>query len=470
MVVGAKTVSVLLAQVSAVVLPFFLAPEDFGIFGISIFFVGLLVLVGDFGLGTELIRRTEDFEEALHIAFTMRVILGLVLLGFSAPIGYLAAAFYGDSRLLFPTMVAALAVVVNAWTLVPRTISLRSLDFRRAVIPDQVGKIALASSAIFLATLGFAYWSLVIGSLVGPLVAALIYKYYAPWHVKWRMDRQLAKRLVDFGKFVTLASLATFVAYSIDKVIVGAAIGLTQLGYYLVAYSWAVGVPSSVESVLSGVTYPIFGSIRNHVERIRKAFSEVLRLFGYVGVFIGAGVIVLSDTLVTTVLGTRWTPAIVPMQVLAVAGFCLGWVSICGDLITAAGKPKVVTLISVLGVLLVGTTLVPAVLEFGLTGAALSVSTSLIVLAAISRVLACREVGGHLRSELRDELLTPVVSGTLGAIVTWSVGLVSPENFVGLFMRFLAYVLSYVCFLELATGRRFIAELRSVARLAFERG
>ena len=468
-VLWAKVLSVILAQTGAVVLPLFLQPDDFGIFGVVIFFVGLVVLIGDFGFGTELIRRTERIDDALATAFSIRIILGFVLLGASVGIGFVIAIFYRDSRLFLATIVASLALMIGVGTLVPRTLALRALNFKLAILPDQLGKIALAVSAISLAVLGWGYWSLVFASLVGPSVAVISYRRLVPWHVGWQIDREIGKTIVNFGKFVTLGALAVFVANSVDKLIIGYALGLTQLGYYFLAYSWAVGVPSSLQSILGGVTYPIFGKLKGEPERLRRALSEMFRLFSYMGVFVAFGIVAISDPFVGLVLGSQWAPAVMPMRILSAAGFSLGWVLISGDALNAIGKPRLVTWMHALGLALVSFTLYPLAILFGLVGAASSVSLGLVTLAALSRLLVNRELHADLGTQLKVELLIPLASGLLAVLSSWAAGLALPLSLFGLVLRFGIFVAVYVVSMQMITRQRFLTELWSVTRMALRR-
>src|SRR3972149_1889721 len=86
-----KAIGTLAGRLTQVVLPLFLLPSDFGIFALAVLFSGILGLVGEFGMSTELIRRKDRFEEAANTAFLIRLTMTMVLIAAATVVGWVAS-------------------------------------------------------------------------------------------------------------------------------------------------------------------------------------------------------------------------------------------------------------------------------------------------------------------------------------------------------------------------------------------
>src|SRR6266571_5268410 len=199
-ILAAKIVSIVLAQAAAILLPLWLDPVQFGILGIVYAFVGAIGLAGDFGLSTDLIRRSDDLNVAYETAFSIRTGLGFALLLAAIPAAYLAVVVYQDSRLFLATVLYAVTIPLAAFSLIPRVKATKALDFPRAVLPDQVGKAVVSGVSIALVALGFGYFGPIFGGILGTIVGSILFYKVVPWKPGWRLDPRMARSLVALAE------------------------------------------------------------------------------------------------------------------------------------------------------------------------------------------------------------------------------------------------------------------------------
>ncbi len=378
------------------------------------------------------------------------------------------ALLYADLRLQLLIIVLALSVVLNAFTFVPRILATRRLDFKRAAVPDHVSKSVAPLASIGLAVLGMRYWSLAYGLLLGGVAAVVTYAVMVPWKPAIRWRRDLAKQLLTFGGLVTAAKLATVVAHGVDNLLVGYILGIGPLGFYLLAYSWAVVVPSNLSSIFGSVGYPIFSRIQDDRERLRRSYLESVRLYALVVTAIAAGVLVLAHPFVTTVFGATWLPAIPPMQVLALSGFIVGLAGLAFGVLYAAGRPRDVLVASVAEALVIAVAVPPALVLFGLVGAAFVSVAGAVAVFGLSQTAVSRHLGARGR-DLFPYFVDPVVSGlvaSLGVLVLQAFLGVSLLSFL---MATAAFLILYVVTMTALTRGGFLREMRDLGALALRR-
>src|SRR3990170_2090232 len=460
-----KMAGTIIGRISQLVVPLFLLPSDFGIFALAVFFSGLLAIGSDLGISMDLIRRKDGLEEALPTAFTLRMAVATILVVTSLGVGWAASIAYSEPRLAFPIVLLSIGLLFQALSMVPRAIATRALDFRRAAVPDSAGKFSGSFLTIGLAILGLGYWSPVYGTLAGVIIGCLLQFLATRWRPRFELRRDVARRMIRFGQFVTLATIANFVAHSVDNAIVGALLGLAPLGFYTIAYSWGVYFTSNLTSVLAPVTYPVLARVSESPERFRRAVFENLRYYGWVAWCLTAGVAVLGPTFVLAVYGPVWQASVAPMQLLAPVGLLIGYGAITGDALYALGRSRTVFLLTWLEVAILVVLLPPATLYGGLPGTSLAALVGAVVLSFATARTTSRLVGATSSDWFRT-LAPPMAASLFAAVITSIALLFLPPSLTTLGIGVIAFILLYVLAMEAFTRRRFLADLRGVLRLA----
>lgn len=460
-----KILGTITGRISLIILPLFLLPFDFGIFALAVVFAGILSVVGDMGMSTELVRRKKRFAEAANTAFSLRILLALGLLAASVAVGWGASIIFSEPRLALPVVVLAIGLPLQAIGMVPRIVATRALDFRRAAVPDSVGKFTGALGTIALAMFGFAYWSPVYGTVLGIAVGTVLLLSFSRWRPRWEFHSELARDVTTFGKFVMLTTFSNLVAHSLPNAIVGLFLGVAPLGYYVIAYSWGVQFSSGVSSILISVGYPVLARVSGTPARMKHVFKENIRYYGYVGAYLAVGIAVLAPMFVSALYGDVWKPAIAPMQVLAITGLLLGCSAIAGNALYAAGRPRTVFNVSWLEAGLILLLLPPATFFGGLLGASLAALVGASVLTFGLTLSSNRELG-LTWADWSEVIKRPTVAGSIMAVVGAPLAFLLPSSIPNVLL--VGGVISgvYVSVLQLLSRGVFLSDLKAAIRLA----
>ena len=182
-------------------------------------------------------------DEQLSTLFWINVALGLALTLAFAALAPALVAFYREPRLLWITPVLGLGFFLNGLGVQHSALIQRHLRFGAGAAIDIAALVASTAVGILMAWRGFGYWALVGSSLVNPTVSSLGSWLVAGW-LPGRPRRGVGiLSMVRFGGTVTLNSLLVYVAYNLDKVLLGRFAGADALGIYGRGYQ-LVSIPT----------------------------------------------------------------------------------------------------------------------------------------------------------------------------------------------------------------------------------
>lgn len=301
---------------STLVLARLLVPSDFGLLALATLAIGLFGLFRDLGLGSTLVLRQDLDRRALGTILTLMVGSSLVLAALVSAVSPLAAAVFDEPRLTQILPPLTLTLVLGAFAWFYGAMMQRELRFRRQFAFAMVQTAVYAPAAIVLAALGAGVWSLVIAQLLGGLASCVSVAWLAPYHVRPRFDRAVARDVLGSGSGFMAQGWLAFVEENVDFVVVGRALGATGLGYYSMAYRLGETPLRAIAGPIAQVTFPRFARMHAEDEPVDAPFLSVLRLVALVTCPLGVILSATADPFVRGVLGEQWVPMTGALTVL----------------------------------------------------------------------------------------------------------------------------------------------------------
>jgi O-antigen/teichoic acid export membrane protein len=148
-----------------------------------------------------------------------------------------------------------------------------------------------------------------------------------------------------------VSSLGYATARNVDYAIVAGALGAAQTGLYWRAYQLAFEYQGKLTLVMQTVAFPVFARTRD-LDHMRRVRYRIVRAHAVVIFPLLAAFVVVAPVLVPWLYGEQWEAAVVPSQILAVAGFASPVLAGVGPFVLALGRPRrlmVVNWLSALG-------------------------------------------------------------------------------------------------------------------------
>lgn len=268
-----------LRLLSNLVLTRLLFPEAFGLMALVNGFMTALQMFTDLGIRTSIISDKDgEAPRFLNTAWTLSVMRGAGLWLVSCALAWPAARFYGQPQLLELLPVAGLQALILGFHSTASSALSRNLLLGRLTVID------LGVQAVALLTMGLvawrteSVWALVVGGLTNAVLRTVLSHTVLPG-VKNRFlwDREAARKLIRFGRWIFISTILTYVADKSDRLILGATMAIATLGVYNVAAFMAQAIQDGLFILAQKVLLPLYarlaevdaGGLRARILRVR---------------------------------------------------------------------------------------------------------------------------------------------------------------------------------------------------------
>lgn len=272
-----------------------LFPEAFGLMALVQLVIAGASMMSDFGLRSAIVSDPRGNDPAfLNTAFTLQILRGGVL---SMAILLLAgpmARFYDEPQLAEILMLSALIPLISGFN------STRILSASRELILGRLTILMLTSqSSGILAMIALAWWmqsvwALAIGGVVTVTVLAILSHLLLPGpRDRIGFEWAAARRLFGFGKYIFLATLATFLIGQGDKAVLGKYVSLDELAIYNIGFFLASVLWLLSRSLNDQIVFPLYARTppNESLENRRRLGKARFALTGVV--MLGTGAIAL---------------------------------------------------------------------------------------------------------------------------------------------------------------------------------
>jgi len=271
---------------SNLVLARLLFPEAFGTMAlVTVLLVGLTML-SDLGIqpAIQSSRRGDD-PAFLNTAWTLNMIRAGILFAAACALAWPVAWFYEEPILSQLIPVAALSLPLLALEPTRAETASRHMLLGRLTLLEVTAQVISITAMLILAWATQSIWALVIGNLVAAAARAGLAWVMLPGIVnRIQLDRDCARELIHYGRWIFFSTVAGFLVLQSDKLILGGFLSMEQLGLYNIGFFLA-GFPLMLGQLLvQRLMIPIYRSSPPsesrenflHLRRIRFMLSGLL--------------------------------------------------------------------------------------------------------------------------------------------------------------------------------------------------
>ncbi len=295
------------------------SPADFGVVSAALIVIGVSSMFSRLGLGPALVQRPELEQRHIDTAFSTSVLMGLGLGGLVWLGAGWAAEFFRTPGVEPVLRVLAVVFPLQGLAAVAGSLMMRELRFRWMANIDVISYgIGFGAIGITLALLGLGVWALVLGQIAQLVIKTGILLSGQPPRLRSLPERRAFRELMYFSGGFTLAKVANQLAQQGDYLMVGRFLGPAALGYYGRAYHLMSAPAGGFGTILDSVLFPMMARVQTDEKRLASAYRRGIALIALVVLPASAALVVLAPEVIHVLLGPRWTPVIVPFQILAV--------------------------------------------------------------------------------------------------------------------------------------------------------
>jgi O-antigen/teichoic acid export membrane protein len=306
--------------VFGIILARILSPREFGLIGLLTFFLVIAQTIVDSGFTSALIRKTKCTQDDYSTVFYFNVLGSLflyILLFFSSKS---IASFYNEPQIEFLLKVMGLSIVINAFSIVQRTILTKNINFKLQTKISVLASIISGPLAIWMAMMGFGVWSLVGLALSRFFVTTVLLWILMNWIPALTFSKKSFNELFSYGSKLLLSGLINTSFTNIYTLIIGKYFSVIHLGYYTRAKQFTDLPSMNMNSIIGRVTFPVLSTLQDDKIEFKKKFQRIVKVSMFISFTLMFGLAAVAEPLVITLIGEKWRPIIIYLQLLCFAG------------------------------------------------------------------------------------------------------------------------------------------------------
>ena len=291
----------------------FITVAEYGVWGLLLVSSAVIFALAQIGINDKYIQQdSPDQEKAFQLAFTLQLVLSLIFVVVFAVTMPLFALLFDNWDIVAPGLVLALAIPATAfqtplWTFYKRMDYLKQ---RRIQAIDPVLSITIA---LTLAIMGFGYWALVIGAIVGAWASAFFAVRASPYRLRWNFDRSEIRGYWTFSGPLLFQGLCVSLIALPPTVAANRSLGVAAVGAMAIANNISQ-YTTKVDRIVTGTLYPVVCAVRHQRDLMQEAFLKSNKLGLLWATPSGLAIVLFTPDLINFAIGDRWSEAIPVIQ------------------------------------------------------------------------------------------------------------------------------------------------------------
>jgi teichuronic acid exporter len=303
-----------------IVLARLLAPRDFGLIGMITIFIAISQSFIDSGFSQALIRKKDCTQADYSTVFYFNLLAGIafyLLLFFSAGA---ISVFFREPQLTLLVRVLGINLIINALSIIQITQLTKRIDFKLQTRITVLFSIGSGVISIWMALNGFGVWSLVAKSLSQYALQSFFLWFWNGWRPSWLFDKKSFKEMFAFGAKLLASGLIDTAFKNIYYLVIGKYFSAVELGYYARADQFQNLPSQNLTGIIQRVSYPVLASIQEDVAKLKAAYKKLIRSTMLLSFVFMIGMAAVAKPLVITLIGTKWLPCVIYLQLLCFVG------------------------------------------------------------------------------------------------------------------------------------------------------
>jgi O-antigen/teichoic acid export membrane protein len=302
-----------------IILARLLAPDDFGLLGMIMIFATLSYVLVESGFSAALIRKEDANETDYNSVFYVNLAISIslfVLLFFTIPY---FAAFFKQPALVSTARITFIAVIFNAFYLVPYVQVNRAMDFKTLAKVNLFATIISGTIGIVLAFYNYGVWALVYQQISYQFFRGIGFYALVRWLPSFTFSFSSIQQLWKFSMHILGSSLLTIGFNNLYTFLLSRFYPIKQVGFYTQASKMSETANFTFQAILSSSTYNLFTQIQADKERLLRVYRQLVQHISLVVIPVSLVLVVVADPLFYVLFSEKWLPAVPYFQLLCLA-------------------------------------------------------------------------------------------------------------------------------------------------------
>ena len=321
-----------------------LAKSDFGIIAIATLFISFTTMFLDMGISVGIMYKKDTTKKIYSSLFWLNIFTGIALTSILLVVSPLLTMPYNSDVLTNVVQLLAFTILINSIGSQQRTICQKEFLFKRLAIIEILSAIITFGVAYSTAKMGCGVYSLAYSTLAGGLFnnfAFLILGLSSNHGLMWHFNIKETIPFLKIGVYSIGSQILDFFSRELDIVIISATLGMDFLGVYSIAKKIPVVVYGFVNPILSKVVTPMFASINDNLQNLKKNYLLVTKCIAWYALPMYFLIAAVGPTEMQIVFGNEFVDGAFVLSIFAIQYAFNSVNTVCGSLQTALGRTDI---------------------------------------------------------------------------------------------------------------------------------
>ena len=352
-----------------IILARLLAPEDFGFYGVILFFVVFLNIFAGTGFAANLIRAEEHPTLAdFRAVFTgQQIMVGTIFAAVWVTAPWAASHYHMHHHGPAFFRLIAVSLVLTSLMVVSQVLMERELAFGKLAIVEVSQSLVFNVIAVLLAWRGVGVLSFAIALACRAACGALLSNIIEPWAVGWLWDPPTLKRHLLFGVSLQSSQFISMAKDSITPLFVGLYLGAAQMGYVTWANTLA-SYPAMLLMPLQRLYLPFFARLQADRPALQRYAAHAMWITNAIAAPLVVTTCALAHPITVLIFGVKWLPALALFYCFAIASALAAGAAPMLGLLNALGKSHITLALAVSWMIGTWALGVPLMMKMGVIG------------------------------------------------------------------------------------------------------
>ena len=397
-----------------IILTRILAPEYFGLMATIMAIIAAFQSFTEVGVRQSVIQNAQgSTSKYLNVAWWFSSLRGFILFIIAYLTAPLVCEFYNTPELLHPLRITYIIIIFHGIES-PRIHSLeKELSYKRWVIIKQGAAFIGVFTTIITSFIYNNIWPLVIGFTTEYFLSVFLSYLIVPFRPSLKIDKESLTSLIKYAKGMLGLPIFTALFQRIDVFAIGKLLTMADLGLYSIAQALAYAPNMIFAKIVRPLILPVFSKLQNDQKALRDSIIKFSRIISMITLPLVAYLIIYSKQLLSLLYGAKYGEVWLPFSILMFYVETMFYSVIFMQLYFALGRPGIQRTFAMVRFAIGAVLIYPAVISFGLSGAAFTIFISMFVLTIFqivwTRKLIKFSVFEFLRSLLPGLLLSLIV-------------------------------------------------------------
>lgn len=298
-----------------------LLPEDFGLVGMVMAFIGIASVFIDLGFGAAIIQRKEINNTHLSSIFWINFSIALLISISCFLCAPLISKFYGRPEILSLAKVLSFTFLFSGLSSIHRAILTKDMNFKYLA---KIGMLSALISGLFgivLAYKGYGVWSLIAQNYLSLFISTFLLWRGTKWLPSFTYNWIAIKPLWSYSNKLFISSVIEAIYTRVDVFIIGKLFNPTLLGYYSRGLTLNQLIGSYSAGSLNAVLFPALSKIQTDLVQVKEKMIKFYNAAAFLAFLIGGILFLISEDLIVLLFTEKWLPSTTYFKLLVLSSF-----------------------------------------------------------------------------------------------------------------------------------------------------